>query len=141
MADRKATAVWQGDTKTGKGTVHFADYDGQFSYSSRFEEGTGTNPEELLGAAHAGCYAMSVSSGLVRAGYTAEKIEVTAHIALRRIEGKTRIVSSHLVCKAVVPGISDDEFQEIAKAGKEGCPVSVALAGLEITFEAELVEG
>ncbi len=140
MADRKATAIWQGDLKTGKGTMHFADYEGQFSYSSRFEEGTGTNPEELLGAAHAGCYAMSVSSGLSKAGYTAEKIETTAFIALRRIEGKSRIVSSHLVCKAIVPGIEEEEFQAIAKASKEGCPVSVALAGLEITYEAELVK-
>ena len=140
MADRKATAIWRGDKKNGKGVMRFADYEGQFSYSSRFEEGTGTNPEELLGAAHAGCYAMSISSGLEQAGYTAEKIEVTAHIALRHIEGKSRIVSSHLVCKAIVPGISDKEFQAIAKASKEGCPVSVALAGLEITFEAELVK-
>jgi osmotically inducible protein OsmC len=140
MADRKATAIWQGDKTHGKGVMRFADYEGQFSYSSRFEEGTGTNPEELLGAAHAGCYAMSVSSGLERAGYTAEKIEATAHIALRHIEGKSRIVRSHLVLKAVIPGISDEEFQSIAKASKEGCPVSVALAGLEITYEAKLVD-
>ena len=121
--------------------MRFADYEGQFSYSSRFEEGVGTNPEELLGGAHAGCYAMSISSGLERAGYKADKIEVTAHIALRHIEGKSRIVSSHLVCKASVPGISEEEFQAIAKASKEGCPVSVALAGLEITHEAELLKG
>ncbi|MDD2521874.1 MAG: OsmC family peroxiredoxin [Anaerolineaceae bacterium] len=140
MADRKATAVWEGDLKTGKGTMRFADYEGQYSWSSRFEEGVGTNPEELLAGAHAGCFAMSVSSGLTKAGYTAKTIETTAHIALRRIEGKSRIVSSHLVIKAIVPGISDDEFQAIAQESSDNCPVSVALAGIEITHEAELVE-
>lgn len=139
MANRKATAIWKGNLKTGEGTMHFANYDGPFSFTSRFEEGAGTNPEELLGAAHAGCFAMATSSGLEKAGYTAEKIETTANISLRQVDGKAKIVSSHLVCKAVVPGISEEEFQAIVAASKEGCPVSMALAGLEITHEAELV--
>ena len=139
MANRKATAIWKGNLKTGGGTMHFANYDGPFSFTSRFEEGAGTNPEELLGAAHAGCFAMSISSGLEKAGYTAEKIETTANISLRQVDGKAKIVSSHLVCKAIVPGISEEEFQAIVAASKEGCPVSMALAGLEITHEAELV--
>jgi osmotically inducible protein OsmC len=141
MADRKATASWQGDIKSGKGKMRFADYEGQFSYSSRFEEGTGTNPEELLGAAHAGCYAMSVSSALGRAGYTPESIEVTAKIALRRIDGKATIVNSHIICRAIVPGISEEEFKQIAETSREGCTISRALAGVEITLEAELVKG
>lgn len=141
MADREATASWQGDIKSGKGKMRFADYEGQFSYSSRFEEGTGTNPEELLGAAHAGCYVMSVSSALGRAGYTPETIEATARIALRRIDGKATIVSSHLVCRAVVPGISEEAFLQIAEASREGCTISRALTGVEITLEAELVAG
>ncbi|MEL7627092.1 MAG: OsmC family peroxiredoxin [Anaerolineaceae bacterium] len=139
MADRTATAVWEGDLKNGKGTMHFADYVGQYSWSSRFEEGEGTNPEELLAGAHAGCYAMSVSSGLTKAGFLPKRIETTARIALRRIEGKSRIVSSHLVIKADVPGISDEEFQAIAQASSDGCPVSAALAGIEITHEAKLI--
>ncbi|NLB71129.1 MAG: OsmC family protein [Chloroflexi bacterium] len=138
MANRTATAVWQGDLKTGKGTMHFADYDGRFSFSSRFEEGAGTNPEELLGAAHAGCYSMAFGNELSKAGYNPENIATTAHIALRQVEGHAKIVSSHLVVKANVPGISEDEFQKIALAAKEGCPVSQALAGLEISLDAEL---
>ncbi len=139
MADRKATAIWQGDLKSGKGEMHFADYRGQFSFSSRFEEGTGTNPEELLGAAHAGCFSMAFSSALSKAGFIPEKVETTAKIALRNVDGGMKIVSSHLVCKARVPGISNEEFQQIAAGAKSGCPVSVALAGLEISLDAELV--
>lgn len=139
MADRQATAFWNGDIKNGKGTMSFADYEGQFSYSSRFEEGTGTNPEELLAAAHAGCYAMSVSSALGRAGYIPETIEATTKIALRRIDGKATIVNSHIVCRAVVPGISEEEFLQIAEASRDGCTISRALAGVEITLEAQLV--
>ncbi len=139
MADRKATAIWQGDLKSGKGEMHFADYTGQFSFSSRFEEGTGTNPEELLGAAHAGCFSMAFSNALSQAGFVPEKVETTAHIALRNVDGKSKIVSSHLVCKAAVPGISNEEFQTIAAAAKSGCPVSAALTGLEISLDAELV--
>jgi osmotically inducible protein OsmC len=139
MADRKATAIWQGDIKNGKGEMNFADYHGQFSFSSRFEEGTGTNPEELLAAAHAGCFSMAFSSALGKAGFVPDKIETTAHIALRQVDGKSKIVSSHLVCKAVVPGILNEEFQKIAEGAKAGCPVSTALAGLEISLDAELV--
>jgi len=119
--------------------MHFADYTGQFSFSSRFEEGTGTNPEELLGAAHAGCFAMAISNALSKAGFVPEKVETTAKIALRNVDGRSKIVSSHLECKAQVPGISNEEFQQIAAAAKSGCPVSVALAGLEISLDAELV--
>ncbi len=139
MADRKATAIWQGDLKSGKGEMHFADYTGQFSFSSRFEEGTGTNPEELLGAAHAGCFSMAFSNALSKAGFVPDKVETTAKIALRNVDGGMKIVSSHLVCKAQVPGISNEEFQEIAAGAKSGCPVSVAMAGLEISLDAELI--
>ena len=106
MADRKASAIWEGTVKEGKGIMHFAGYDGPFTYASRFEEGEGTNPEELIGAAHAGCYSMALSSGLTKAGFPPEKIETTAHMALRNIDGKTTITKSHLVSKARVPGIT-----------------------------------
>lgn len=139
MADRKANAIWEGTLKGGKGNMHFAGYDGPFTFASRFEEGKGTNPEELLGAAHAGCYSMALSAGLTEAGFPPEKIETTAHVALRNVDGKATITQSHLVCKAQVTGISGDKFQEIAQATKLGCPVSRALAGVEISLEAELV--
>ncbi len=139
MADRKASAIWEGTVKEGKGIMHFAGYDGPFTYASRFEEGDGTNPEELIGAAHAGCYSMALSSGLTKAGFPPEKIETTAHVALRNIDGKTTITKSHLVSKARVPGITVEKFLEIAEATKLGCPVSRALAGVEISLEAELI--
>ena len=139
MADRKASAIWEGTLKAGKGEMHFAGYDGPFTFASRFEEGKGTNPEELLGAAHAGCYSMALSAGLTEAGFPPEKIETTAHVALRNVDGKATITRSHLVSKASVPGISQEKFQEIAQATKLGCPVSRALGGVEISLEAELV--
>jgi osmotically inducible protein OsmC len=84
---------------------------------------------------------MSVSSALGRAGYTPESIEATAKIALRRIDGKATIVNSHIICRAIVPGISEEEFKQIAETSREGCTISRALAGVEITLEAELVKG
>lgn len=139
MADRKANAIWEGTLKEGKGSMKFADYDGPFTFSSRFEEGKGTNPEELLAAAHAGCYSMALSAGLTEAGFLPDKIETTARVALRMVEGKATITQSHLVSKAKVPGISREKFLEIAEHTKLGCPVSRALSGLEISLEAELV--
>ena len=139
MADRKASAIWEGTLKGGKGVMHFAGYDGPFTFVSRFEEGKGTNPEELLGAAHAGCFSMAFSAGLTEAGFPPEKIETTAHVALRNVDGKATITRSHLVSKAKVPGITGEKFLEIAEATKLGCPVSRALGGLEISLEVELV--
>ncbi len=139
MADRKANATWEGTLKAGKGNMHFAGYDGPFTFASRFEEGKGTNPEELIGAAHAGCYSMALSAGLTEAGFPPEKIETTAHLALRNVDGKATITRSHLVSKAKVPGISQEKFLEIAEATKLGCPVSRALGGVEISLEVELI--
>lgn len=139
MADRKANAIWEGTLKEGKGRMIFADYDGPFTFSSRFEEGKGTNPEELLGAAHAGCYSMALSAGLTEAGFPPDKIETTAQVALRLVDGKPTITKSHLVSKAKVPGISPEKFHEIAEVTKLGCPVSRALGGVEISLEAELI--
>jgi osmotically inducible protein OsmC len=140
MADRKASAIWEGTLKAGKGNMHFDGYDGPFTFASRFEEGKGTNPEELLGAAHAGCFSMALSAGLTEAGFPPEKIETIAHIALRNVDGKATIIRSHLVSKAKVPGITNEKFLEIAEATKLGCPVSRALGGVEISLEAELID-
>jgi osmotically inducible protein OsmC len=138
MADRKATARWEGTLKEGKGKMRFAGYEGPFSFQSRFEEGKGTNPEELIAAAHAGCYSMALSAQLTGAGYPPVSIETTCQIALRNVDGAPRITKSHLITKAEVPGISNEEFQAIAEKTKAACPVSAALSSLEITLDAEL---
>lgn len=138
MADRTATAIWQGNLKEGKGKVELAGTQLPYSFSSRFEEGQGSNPEELIAAAHAGCYAMALSNEIANQGYTVEKVEVSAKISLRFIDGKPTIVSSHLDCKAQVPELNPEAFLEIAEATKMACPVSRAL-NLEITLDACLV--
>jgi osmotically inducible protein OsmC len=109
-------------------------FEGQFSFSSRFEEGTGTNPEELIAAAHAGCFSMALSNGLAQGGHTPTSVETTATVHL---EGGA-ISRIDLVTEAVVPGIDDAAFQEAAAAAKVGCPVSKALAAVEITLQATL---
>jgi osmotically inducible protein OsmC len=133
---RKATAVWNGSGKEGKGTLttqSTALENMQYSYLSRFEQGVGTNPEELIAAAHAGCFAMKLSFVLGGTGFTPESLEVTATVTLE--EGV--IKSSHLVLNAKVPGIAADKFRECAEDAKANCPVSKAL-NMEITLEANL---
>ena len=134
---RKATAVWNGSGKEGKGKLSSqssALNDMQYSYLSRFESGVGTNPEELIAAAHAGCFAMKLSFVLGGAGFTPESLEVTSTVSL---EDGT-IKSSHLELKAKVPGIDDGKFKECAEDAKASCPVSKAL-NMEITLDASLV--
>jgi osmotically inducible protein OsmC len=141
MAVRNAEAVWEGTLKGGKGSMKFGSgaFEGAYSYASRFEEGAGTNPEELIGAAHAGCFSMALSADLEKAGYPADRVETRASVHLGKIDGKTRITHIELYCEAKVPGISEDEFKRIAEASKSGCPVSAALAGVEISLQASLV--
>jgi osmotically inducible protein OsmC len=141
MAVRNAEATWQGSLKDGKGTMKLGSgaFEGAFSYSSRFEEGTGTNPEELIGAAHAGCFSMALSSGLGKAGFTPKRISTKAAVTLGKVDDKSRITNIHLETVAEVPGISKEEFMKIAEATKEGCPVSAALTGVKISLDARLV--
>lgn len=141
MAVRTAEAVWQGNLKDGKGSMKLGSgaYEGAFSYASRFENGTGTNPEELIGAAHAGCFSMALSAGLGKAGFTPERIFTKAQVTLGTVAGNARITEIHLDTEAKVPKIGGAEFQEIAEATKEGCPVSAALTGVKITLTARLV--
>lgn len=140
-----ANARWEGTLKEGKGTMRLPSgtYEGPFSFVSRFEKGagkeTGTNPEELIAAAHAGCYAMALSGRIVAAGFTAESIDSEAQITMSRGESGVAISKSHLVVRAKVPGMSAVAFQAEAEAAKAGCPVSKALAALEITLDAALV--
>lgn len=141
MAVRKAEAVWEGDLKTGKGTMKLGSgaFEGAYSFSSRFEEGTGTNPEELIGAAHAGCFSMALSADLSRAGFTARRINTSSRVTLGKIDDKTRITNIHLDVAADVPEITREQFDEIAEAAKKGCPISAALSAVDITMTARLL--
>ncbi len=139
MATRNAEATWEGSLREGHGSMKFGTFEGPYTWSSRFEEGQGTNPEELVGAAHAGCFSMALSSGLGNAGFTPKHITTNATVYLERVEGKARITKIHLETKAEVPGIEKAAFLKIAEETKLGCPVSAALASVEITLDAHLV--
>lgn len=135
---RHATAVWNGSGKEGNGALTTQSgvlTNTQYSFNSRFAEGTGTNPEELVAAAHAGCFSMKLSFVLGAAGFTPESLETTAHINLDTAQGK--ITQSHLVLKAKVPGISKEKFDECVADAKANCPISLLL-NAEITIESEL---
>jgi osmotically inducible protein OsmC len=141
MAVRRAEARWEGGLKDGKGVMKFGDgfFEGPYTWSSRFEEESGTNPEELIGAALAGCFSMAFSGDLGKAGFNPRSIQTQAQVHLDRIEGKARITRIQLETEAEVPEISNEQFQEIAEGAKQGCPVSTALGSVEITLEARLV--
>jgi osmotically inducible protein OsmC len=141
MAVRNAAAVWEGDLRQGKGSMKLGSgaYEGPFSFASRFEEGAGTNPEELIGAAHAGCYSMALSASLGNAGFTPTRIHTQSRVHLGKVDGKSRIVLIELETEAEVPGISQEKFIELAEATKTGCPVSAALAAVEIKLTATLL--
>jgi osmotically inducible protein OsmC len=133
---RHATAVWNGSGKEGKGVVSTQSgnlSDAEYSYKSRFEEGAGTNPEELVAAAHAGCFAMKLSFVLGNFGFTPEKLEVTSNINFEN----GVLTGSHLVLKAKVPGIDKQKFDECVKDAEENCPISKAL-NMKISSEATL---
>ena len=138
MPVRHASATWHGSIKEGHGHMQFADYEGSYSVPSRFEEADGTNPEELLGAAHAGCFSMALSSGLSAAGHAPESVETTAEVHIDKLEGGWTVTRIHLVTKGQVPGIDEQAFQEQAENAKIDCPISRALGAIEITMEASL---
>ena len=138
---RTATAVWNGSGKEGSGNLTTQSTTlnkTQYSYKSRFEEGVGTNPEELIAAAHAGCYTMALAFGLQGAGLTADSLETTATITFEPVDGVPTIKSSHLVLKAKIPGVTNEKFQELAKGAEQGCPVSRVLKA-EISLDATLL--
>jgi osmotically inducible protein OsmC len=141
MATRTGSAVWEGTLKGGKGTMRLGSgaYEGPYSFSSRFEEASGTNPEELIGAAEAGCFSMALSSNLEKAGHPAKRISTTATVKLEMVGGGPKITSIDLDCEAEVPGIDGAKFNEQAELTKQKCPVSVALAGTQINLNAKLV--
>ena len=140
MATRSATAVWEGSLKEGKGRMKLGSgaFEGAYSFKSRFEEGSGTNPEELIGAAHAGCFSMALSAGLGRAGFVPKRIHTSARVHLEKVGEAFRITRIELVTEAEVPKIDAKTFAEQAEAAKKGCPVSAALAGVAIELTARL---
>ena len=138
MTIRTATAVWNGTLREGNGTMKVGSgaFEGAYTFGSRFEEASGTNPEELIGAAHAGCYSMFLSALLTKAGTPPTSVSTTAKVYL---EAGPTIAKIELTTDAQVPGIDDAAFQEQAAAAKANCPVSKALASVEIVLNARLV--
>jgi lipoyl-dependent peroxiredoxin len=141
MSTRMASATWEGALKDGTGKMRLGSgaYEGNYTYASRFEEAVGSNPEELIGAALAGCFSMALSGELTQAGYTPNRIQTEARVHLERVEGKATITRIDLTTQGEVPGIESQAFKEFAEGAKTGCPVSRALAVKEITLEASLV--
>ena len=140
---RKASAIWKGDLKSGKGTLATETgvlKDTQYSFASRFETGSGTNPEELIGAAHAGCFSMALSGGLTAAGFVPDQITTTANVHIDKVATGFKVTLIELSTEARVPNIDDAKFQEIAAGTKTGCPISQALAATEIKLTAKLLK-
>ena len=140
MVKRKATAVWEGTLKKGKGSMSFGSgaFDGAYTAASRFESGEGTNPEELIGAAYAGCFSQAFSLDLEKAGYPPERISTDATVTLEQKGDGFAITEITLETACVVPGIDAETFQKLAEGAKEGCPVSKALQGVAKRVEAKL---
>jgi osmotically inducible protein OsmC len=140
MPERSSEAVWEGDLQTGRGTMKIGSgaWEGPYSFKSRFEDGAGTNPEELIAAAHAGCYSMALSAALGKAGSPPKRVQTKARVDLRKDDSGFRIASIHLVTTASVPGIENAKFQQIAEEAKRSCPVSKVLSGAEISLDAKL---
>jgi len=140
MPVRKASAVWNGSLKGGNGSMSMGSgaYEGPYSFGSRFLEEPGTNPEELIAAAHAGCFSMALSGGLERAGHEATSISTSAKVTLGKVGEGFQITGIELTTEGVVPGIDEATFIEAAEGAKANCPVSKALAAVEITLNATL---
>jgi osmotically inducible protein OsmC len=141
MPTRNAEATWEGDLKSGKGNMKLAGgaYNGAYSFASRFEQGQGTNPEELIAAAHAGCFSMALSHGLAQAGFTPKRVHTVAKVHLEKTAEGFGIPRIDLETDAEVPGISEDVFKQQAETAKKNCPVSKLLKGAEITLKTKLV--
>ncbi len=142
MPTRKAEAQWEGNLAEGKGQLKLGSgaFDGPYSFKSRFEEGqSATNPEELIGAAHAGCFTMALTAQLSRAGIAPTRIHTTAQVKLEKVGDAFSITKIDLATEAEIPGIDDPTFQKHALDAKQNCPVSKALAGTEIGLTARLL--
>lgn len=138
--DRTAEARWTGDLKAGRGNVKLGSksYEGPYSFTSRFENGTGTNPEELLGGAHAGCFSMALAAALSAKGMVPASVTTTATVHLGKVGAGFAITGIDLVTRGVVPGISEADFKKMAEETKSGCIISKALAAVPMTVDAKL---
>ena len=143
MAHRRSEAEWQGDLRTGQGRIKLGSgaYEGQYSFNSRFAEGTGTNPEELIAAAHAGCFSMALAAALTEAGHPPSRIHTDATVQFGPVPGGFAITRIDLKTDAAVPGMDQAAFEKAAAGAKEGCPVSKALKAVEITLATTFSNG
>ena len=141
MPVRSAEAQWEGSLQEGSGIMRLGSgaFEGRYSFTSRFEDGPGTNPEELIGAAHAGCFSMALSGALSRAGHVPTRVHTTARVHIDRGDAGFSITRIELQTEAEVPGLDDETFRREAEGAKAGCPVSKALTGTEITLDAKLL--
>jgi osmotically inducible protein OsmC len=142
IMDRSASAVWRGGLKDGKGTISTQSgvlKDSQYSFSTRFENGIGTNPEELIAAAHAGCFTMALSAQLDSVGSKPDELNTTAVVTMEKTEDGPTVTKIHLTTRAKVPNLEKERFDDLAKKAKEGCPISRLLRAAEITLDAQLV--
>jgi len=141
MPTRTAEAEWRGNLLHGDGNMKLGSgaYEGNYSFATRFEEQPGTNPEELIGAAHAGCFSMALSAMLAEAGYEPKRVHTVAKVSIEKVGDGFAITKSALQTDAEVPGIDEATFRNIAEKAKTGCPVSKALGAIEITLDAKLV--
>jgi osmotically inducible protein OsmC len=138
MSVRTARSQWNGTLKEGKGTMNFSNYSGPYTYKSRFEEGAGTNPEELVGAAHSGCYSMFLAALISGEGLTPQQVETTAKVHLGKDDTGPVVTTIELDCQVKCDGLSQDKFKELAQAAKEKCPISRLVAAADIRLTATL---
>lgn len=141
MPKREAKATWNGDLQSGNGNMSFGDgaLDGAYSFKSRFKEGKGTNPEELIGAALAGCFSMALSADLAEDDYSPESVTTNAYVQLETVDGNPAITTIVLKVDADVADIDEDTFMEYAEGAKKNCPVSKALAGVNIELDVDFM--
>lgn len=140
MPKRKGTAEWNGNFQDGNGKVKFGSFEGNYSFKSRFKDGSGTNPEEMIAAAHAGCFSMALSKALTESGYEPKKIETTAEVTIEILNEGPKITLIQLNTEAEIPNMDEDEFINFANSAKENCPVSQALKSVEIILNAKLID-
>ncbi|TFH28358.1 MAG: OsmC family peroxiredoxin [Bacteroidia bacterium] len=139
MSVRTAKSQWNGTLKDGKGTMNFSNYSGPYTFKSRFEEGSGTNPEELVGAAHSGCYSMFLAALIAGEGLSAESVETTAKVHLGKDEIGPVVSTIELDCTVKCEGLSQEKFQELSAAAKEKCPISRLVAATDVKLNAVLL--
>ena len=139
MSVRTAKSQWNGTLKDGKGTMNFSNYSGPFTFKSRFEEGSGTNPEELVGAAHSGCYSMFLAALISGEGLSPDSVETTAKVHLGKDDLGPVITTIELDCQVKCEGLSQEKFTELSQAAKKGCPISRLVAAADIKLKAVLL--